>query len=812
MLALVYLGTILVLGACICRRFYRLSSLAHYLAASFLVGLVLSTWATYLFGLALAWSSKPLLGANILFFALAGLVIYKLRPRSVLDPNIWPSRPSGSAFWDAFLIGCFVLAGCYLMFGTLWLKDGTARMAFVVWNDFGPNLSLMQSFAMGNNFPTEYPHFIGEPIRYHFLFWFQAGNLEFLGLNMAWALNLLSVLCLLAMLILIMTLGELLFHSRPVGRLGAVLFFFPTTLSFIPFLHSQHSLAQAAKAIVHLNHWLVSGYHYKAEDWGTWSLSIFYVQRHFLAAIGVLLLALIFLVGFFQQRWCICPPTRRKAGIAKASETESPIIEAKTGHDEMASSSTETPLAPHEKFPRQIASFVFTGFLLGLLPLWNSAAFATASAVAASMLLLFPYRAYVSSLLITAAAVALPQLAFLFLRSQGFTHGSSIIHWGLVVENPTLLKVLSYFSFTFGPKFLLALPAAILVSSITRRIFAGLLVLPLLAFSTQLSADIINNHKFLYIWVLLLNLFVAYTIWRIGKIRWLGKPLAVALVLVVTFGGCIEWFRIHNDTVVDVPFKKNRLSDWLQANTKPKDVFLSDRFILHPIQLNGRRIFYGWPYFGWSMGYPTGVRDALYEKMFTEKDTERLIHLLTENNIRYVAIDNGLRSGFLRGKLNESVFKRDFEIVFEDKENRFGALTIYRVPDHIREDAPTPGSHGWRDPAGKYRSPFLMSGTVQVRKCLSAQIKTENMCSASANAAARRHVIFAAPNRAECDGCDSTPMRPFCVSGCLASLDVDCAPSTRGPRRDALPAANSMMRGSTSGNLFGLARLIGNAY
>ena len=48
-------------------------------------------------------------------------------------------------------------------------------MAFVVWNDFGPNLSLMQSFAMGHNFPTEYPHFIGEPIRYHFLFWFQAG-------------------------------------------------------------------------------------------------------------------------------------------------------------------------------------------------------------------------------------------------------------------------------------------------------------------------------------------------------------------------------------------------------------------------------------------------------------------------------------------------------------------------------------------------------------------------------------------------------------------------------------------------------------
>src|SRR5438128_6533218 len=228
MLALVYLAVMILLGACVCRRFYCFNSHLHYFAASFLVGLVLSTWTTYLFALVFAWSSKPLVGANILFFALAGLVIYRLRPRSVFDPKLSDSRPPGSALWDAFFIACFFLMACYLMFGTLWLKNGNVRMAFVVWNDFGPNLSLMQSFAIGHNFPTEYPHFIGPPIRYHFLFWFQAGNLEFLGLNMAWALNLISVLSLLAMLILLMTLGEALFNSRAVGRIGAALFFFPS--------------------------------------------------------------------------------------------------------------------------------------------------------------------------------------------------------------------------------------------------------------------------------------------------------------------------------------------------------------------------------------------------------------------------------------------------------------------------------------------------------------------------------------------------------------------------------------------------------
>src|SRR5258708_308140 len=99
MLALIYLATTIVLGACVCRRFYSFNSWLHYLAASFLVGLVLSTWATYLLALAFAWSEKPLFGANTLFFTLAGLVIYKLRLHSAFAPTLLPSRPRGSAAW-----------------------------------------------------------------------------------------------------------------------------------------------------------------------------------------------------------------------------------------------------------------------------------------------------------------------------------------------------------------------------------------------------------------------------------------------------------------------------------------------------------------------------------------------------------------------------------------------------------------------------------------------------------------------------------------------------------------------------------------
>src|SRR5438093_454937 len=129
----------------------------------------------------------------------------------------------------------------------------------------------------------------------------QAGNLEFLGLNMAWALNLISVLSLLAMLILLMTLGEALFNSRAVGRIGASLFFFPTTLSYAPFLRSQGSFSRAVDAVKHLNHWLWSGYSYRGEDWGIWSLGIYYVQRHLTVATGALLMVLIFVVRRYRD-------------------------------------------------------------------------------------------------------------------------------------------------------------------------------------------------------------------------------------------------------------------------------------------------------------------------------------------------------------------------------------------------------------------------------------------------------------------------------------------------------------------------------
>ena len=173
-----------------------------------------------------------MLWGNLLFFitAIGAILWFKENP---------PKREVGTAIdlSDAqFLRVDWIIAGVFLLFAT-WMMFQTFKMEGdqIVFGhhqfpDFGSTLSIMQSFAKGVNFPTEYTHFTGERIRYHFLFYFQAGNLEYLGLSPAMANNVLSILSLTSMLVLVMTLGGVLFRSRIAGRIGAGLFFFHGTL------------------------------------------------------------------------------------------------------------------------------------------------------------------------------------------------------------------------------------------------------------------------------------------------------------------------------------------------------------------------------------------------------------------------------------------------------------------------------------------------------------------------------------------------------------------------------------------------------
>src|SRR2546421_2580422 len=316
MLALIYLALAIYLGDALCRQLYCFVSVPHRLAAAVLVGLLVSSWFTYLAGLAFMHASLPLVWGNLLFFvaSIAALSWFARKNKSKASAQertagCYLTRGKGSDWADWVMIAGYVVLVSWMMFASFNTTGSKLQISNPEYSDFGPNTAIIQSFAVGHNFPTEYPHFSGDRIRYHFLFYFQAGNLEFLGLDPAWSLNLLSIITLVAMLVLVMALGEALFNSRAVGRLGSLLFFFFGSLAYVPFLQKQASVRAAIQAIKNQREYLPTIFPYRGELWGTWSQVTYLNQRHFASAIGILLLVLVFLV------------IRYRAVAAKRAET-----------------------------------------------------------------------------------------------------------------------------------------------------------------------------------------------------------------------------------------------------------------------------------------------------------------------------------------------------------------------------------------------------------------------------------------------------------------------------------------------------------
>jgi DNA-binding beta-propeller fold protein YncE len=590
-------------------------------------------------------------------------------------------RPKGSDRLDWVFIGAYFILAAWLMFATVNSSSGKLQTSLLVWNDLGVNTSVLQSFAVGKNFPPQHPHFAGERLRYHFLFWFQSANLEFLGLDPAWGINLLSIFSMVSMLILTMAIGEVLFNSRAVGYVASALFFFFGSLSYIPFLRHQESVKSALQSITQLDHFLPSIWpQYRGETWGNYSQAIFVNQRHLPGAIGILLLVLIFLALRYRE-----VPIKKVNWRALWTRI---LTEGTT--TQTVQQNEVTPAARSQPFWRVPPSFVFSGALLGLLPLWNGAVFLAAFVLLLVLFILLPLRKQMLTLAVTAGVLALPQLVYL---STGAHQQESMLHWGYALSppgcqlcfgDPSPWLVIKYLGFIAGFKWILVALALLVATSLQRRFFLAGLSLLGLVFFFRLSPDVLNNNKILHVWIIIINLFAAYGLYRLWTIRTMpvaGRIVAIVLTVVIVAGGVIDFFPIHNVKAAEADFRNDPLIDWVRANTKPDAVFLSDRYVWHPILMAGRKIFFGWPLFTWSAGYDVNKRELVYKRMFQSNDPAEVFRLLKENGIDYVAYDDGIRrADFLRNP-NEQVYAKNFPKVWQDTGRRYGNLIIYKVPD-----------------------------------------------------------------------------------------------------------------------------------
>jgi DNA-binding beta-propeller fold protein YncE len=679
MIALVYVIAMVLVGDAFTRRWARPTSVAHRLATAFLVGLLLSTWTTFLLALVWAQSDQPLAPANALFLAVAAVFVVGdrvldrrraqralLRPRAAL-------RRAGRALWDergqwlfVLVVGTFVTWMAFTTFS----YDGTGlRVGIHEYGDFGPNTAISAGFAIGHNLPPEYPLFAGPRILYHFLFYFQAGNLTYLGWDPAVAGNVLYVGSMVSLLVVLVALGARVFGTRVVGYLGAVLFFAHGSLSFVPYLASFPSIAAAVEAIPKSDTYLSSGFPYHAEDYAIWTQNVFLNQRHLASAIGILLVVLLFVTDRAARTFAATKPALPSASSVSIRQV---VLGAW----------------------RQpgFGAYLAAGLLLGLLPLWNSAVYLAGAVLMAGILVLFPNRIRMLALGAVAVAVSLPQI--LYLRPDGVASAQfPAFHWGYTVAEPTLANVAIYVAFMFGPKIALMALAVIRGTPLQRRLFVAIAGPAILAFTFQLSIDLANNHKLLTIWLILGNLFAAaglvqlwqaVTGWRGRSWRVLsrlpGRAAAVGLAGVIAVGGLIDLVPIANDQPLHLPMRGDRLYDWVVGETDRRSVFLSDLYVHHSILRAGRKVYLGWPAYPFSMGYAMGPREESYRRLLSSASARDVVRELQETGIDYVAFDDGLREGSYVGGHNEALYAEHLPTVFDDPGNQYGHLKIYEVP------------------------------------------------------------------------------------------------------------------------------------
>ena len=73
---------------------------------------------------------------------------------------------------EIFFFLILFAAVMWIMFYVFHISGGYLYSGFTVFGDYAPHTAMMRSFSLGNNFPTQYPHFGGADVKYHFMLQF----------------------------------------------------------------------------------------------------------------------------------------------------------------------------------------------------------------------------------------------------------------------------------------------------------------------------------------------------------------------------------------------------------------------------------------------------------------------------------------------------------------------------------------------------------------------------------------------------------------------------------------------------------------
>jgi hypothetical protein len=612
------------------------------LPASWLVGALTINWLAFVLA---NFSLSTQTGAYTAM-ALAGFTCLILYWRSISWRLL--TTPNGDlrcfvSLEFVYFLGSTALA-CFIAWHTLSVKDDMLQIGNSVWSDFGPHLAMIRSFSLGDNFPPQYPHFPDGNMRYHFLFQFLVATLEVLGFRIDWAFNIPSILSLISVFLLLYALAVSITGRRCVGVLAGLFFIFRSSFAFFSYVNDNLANGNLWQSL-----WGVTLHIGKTENenWGLWAQNVYANQRHFAFSIGIMILVLLAVLPLLQD-------------MLKAQ---------RTGKYGIGQRLKIAWLEKNAWWPQNWQRAIALGMLVGAIGFWNGAVVITTLMIL--FVLAFFCRHRGEFLLIAVLAVLLSLIQQHWFIGTGAPAVKPRWYFGFLAEQKTITGTIAFYIELLGlflPLFLVSIfgtpkgMKALALAFISPLIFATLV---------SLTTDINANHKFIMISVMLSNIMIAGLLARFMYSRDNAlKALAVIFSMILTVTGWVDLKTLYNMNKNSVKISLNDpITTWVRGNTNPQDVFLTDRAVLHSVQMAGRLIYFGWTYYAWSAGYDTNSRLKVVKTICGAENADDLLEAIHETQINFILIDSRVRQS-KDCHINEDLISQNFVEVFrDDKDN-----------------------------------------------------------------------------------------------------------------------------------------------
>ncbi|MEQ1558889.1 MAG: hypothetical protein ABL933_08125 [Methyloglobulus sp.] len=545
-----------------------------------------------------------------------------------------------------YLIFSLILAS-FIAWHTLSVKDGALLIGSTVWSDFGPHLAMIRSFSMGENFPPQYPHFPEGNIRYHFMFQFMAASLEYLGMRLDWAFNLPSIFSLVSLFLLLYVLAVAITGKRLVGVLTGYLFIFRSSFAFFTYIKENLAGDNLWQSL-----WNVSLHIGKTEheNWGLWAQNVYANQRHFAFSICVFIVALLALLPLL------------KAMVAEFNQ-DNP-----KSRIDFLNSKPSFFLGKGNWWPESWQRAITLGVLLGLISFWNGAVLITALIIFCILAVFCRHRG--EFLIIAALSLILSFAQQSWFIGAGAAAVKPSWSFGFLAEHKTLAGTAAFYLELLG----LFCPLFFISLFNTPRGYKALalaFIAPLIFASTiSLTTDINANHKFIMLSVMLSNIFIAAFLVRLWESKDNALTVtAILLSVLLSVTGWVDLLTLYNMNKNDVTIAMDDpVTLWASKNSNPRDIFLTDWEVLHPVQFAGRPIYFGWPYYAWSAGYDTDTRGEKMKSIYQANSAQEVLDMSHAEGIRFIVIDDAVRNSKEYG-VNEPLIIQTLPLVFSHEKN-----------------------------------------------------------------------------------------------------------------------------------------------